>query len=357
MKPPARVLVVVTRRIGDVLLTTPLIRSLKRAWPQAAIDVLIFAGTEGVLAANRDIRHVLTVAERPTAIEHLALAASIFRRYDLALSAVPSDRPTVYAWLAAPVRAGFVVDEPKQRWKKRLLGKWVAFDNRDTHTVLMCLKLAAVFGVEPCYDVVAACTDAECAEVVRQLPFMTTAPYAVFHTYPKFNYKMWRREAWIELAGHMQKRGMQIVLTGSRDSAEVAYVEAIARDIPGAFNVTGKLTLAQTACMLREARAYVGPDTAITHMAAAVGVPVVALYGPSNPVKWGPWPQAFATPVNPWRRLGTQRVNNVTLIQGAEPCVPCFHEGCDRHIGSFSDCLQHMPVARVAAALDAALKI
>ena len=56
MKPPRTVLVVVTRRIGDVLLATPLIRSLKHAWPDAAIDVLVFAGTQGVLAANPDIR-------------------------------------------------------------------------------------------------------------------------------------------------------------------------------------------------------------------------------------------------------------------------------------------------------------
>ena len=148
MKPPAHVLVVVTRRIGDVLLTTPLIRSLKRAWPQAQIDVLVFAGTDGVLAGNPDIRQVITIAERPSISAHLALAAKIFRRYDLALSVVPSDRPTGYAWLAATARAGLVVDEPKQRFKKSLLGRWVAFDNSHTHTVLMHLKLADAIGIE-----------------------------------------------------------------------------------------------------------------------------------------------------------------------------------------------------------------
>ena len=65
MSPPDSVLVVVTRRIGDVLLTTGLIRSLKHAWPSTFIDVLVFSGTEGVLAANPDIRRVITIAERP----------------------------------------------------------------------------------------------------------------------------------------------------------------------------------------------------------------------------------------------------------------------------------------------------
>ena len=156
MNPPRSVLVVVTRRIGDVLLATPLIRSLKRAWPEAAIDVLVFAGTEGVLAANPDIRRVITIAERPGWRRHLALLAGIARRYDVALSVVPSDRPTLYAWLAGRWRAGLVLDERKHRWKKWLLQRWVPFDNLNTHTVLMHLALARVLDIAPCHDVIAA---------------------------------------------------------------------------------------------------------------------------------------------------------------------------------------------------------
>ena len=126
--------------------------------------------------------------------------------------------------------------------------------------------------------------------------------------------------------------------------------------IPGAINLAGKLTLSQTACLLGRARAYVGPDTAVTHMAAALAVPVVTLFGPSDPVKWGPWPAGYARATNPWRRLGTQRINNVTLIQGATACVPCFNEGCDRRVASYSDCLQQLPVSRITAALTAALE-
>ena len=355
LKPPHTVLVIVTRRIGDVLLATPLIRSLKRAWPDAAIDVLVFAGTEGALAANPDIREVVTVAERPRLPEHLALAAKIFRRYDVALSLVPSDRPTVYAWLAGRWRGGLVVDEPKHRWKTGLLHQWIAFDNRDTHTVLMHLALARLVGAEPCYEVVASASDADGAELTRHVPFAVSEPYIVMHTYPKFNYKMWRPEAWIELARQLKSQGLHVVLTGGKDAAEVDYVESIAREISGAVNLAGKLTLTQTAALLKHARAYVGPDTAVTHMAAAVGVPVVSFYGPSNPVKWGPWPYGYARAVNPWRRLGSQRVNNVTLLQGTIACVPCFNEGCERRIESFSDCLQQLPVARVAAALEAVL--
>ena len=355
MNPPASILVVVTRRIGDVLLTTPLLRALKRAWPDAAIDVLVFAGTEGVLAAHPDIRRVLTIAERPRWREHFALFAKIARRYAVALSVVPSDRPTLYAWLAGRWCAGLVVDAPKHRWKTRLLNRWAAFDNRDTHTVLMHLALAGTLDIARCYDVIAVWRESDRGELAQQLPFGLTESYAVLHTFPKFNYKMWRHDAWIEVAQWLQARGLRVVLSGGGDADELDYVAAIARKIPGAVNLAGQLTLGHVACLLGHARAYVGPDTAVTHMAAALGIPVVALYGPTDPVKWGPWPAGYARDVNPWRRLGTQRVNNVTLIQGNAACVPCFNEGCDRHVASFSDCLQQLPVSKVIAAIADAL--
>ena len=355
MNPPRTILVIVTRRIGDVLLTTPLIRSLKRAWPAAAIDVLVFAGTQDVLAANPDIRRVIAVAERPQWRDHFTLLWSVARRYDIALSVVPSDRPTLYAWLAGRWRAGLVVDAPKHRWKTWLLQRWAPFDNRDTHTVLMHLALAAALDIAPWYEVVAAWRESDCAELARQLPFALTEPYAVLHTFPKFNYKMWQGVAWVEVAQWLQMRGVRVVLSGGGDADELDYVDTIAREIPGAIDLAGKLTLSQVACLLAHARGYVGPDTAVTHMAAALGIPVVAFYGPTDPVKWGPWPAGYAGAVNPWRRLGTQVVNNVTLIQGAAACAPCFNEGCNRNVASFSDCLQQLASSTVVAALAHAL--
>ena len=96
----ARVLVVTLRRLGDVLLTTPLIRSLKRAYPDAAIDVLVFEGTEGILAGNPDIANVIAMPARPSAAETFAMLRRLWRRYDLAISTQSGDRPTLFAWSA-----------------------------------------------------------------------------------------------------------------------------------------------------------------------------------------------------------------------------------------------------------------
>ena len=115
---PGRVLVVVTRRIGDVLLSVPLVRSLKSAWPSARIDMLVFKGTEGVLAGNPDLDEVIVVPASQLAFEALHLARRLWRRYDLAISTSPSDRPTLYAWIAGKRRIGVMASGAKHAWKR-----------------------------------------------------------------------------------------------------------------------------------------------------------------------------------------------------------------------------------------------
>jgi heptosyltransferase-3 len=352
---PASVLVVVTRRRGDVLLASPLIRSLKAAWPQAGIDVLVFAGTQGVLEANPDVRRIITVAERPGLFAHLALAARLLRRYDIALSCLAGDRPTAYAVVAGRWRAGMVGSGNGARWKRRVLSKAIPFDDLDTHTAAMNLAFAEVLGIARHHEIGIGWTaqDAACAGALLGA---RDTPYAVLHVPPKFNYKMWHVEGWAGLAHWLRERGFDAILTGGAEPGEREFVTSVAaRMPPGTVNLAGQLTLAQTACVIAGARLFIGPDTVTTHMAAAQGVPTVALYGPSNPVKWGPWPHRFAGAPTPWRRVGTQAMGNVQLVQGSGACVPCMAEGCDRHVASFSDCLQQLPLPAVIAAVERAL--
>ncbi len=355
VRAPASVLVVVTRRRGDVLLVSPLIRSLKMAWPQAGIDVLVFAGTQGVLEANPDVRHVITIAERPGLFAHLALAARLLRRYDIALSCLAGDRPTAYAVVAGRWRAGMVGSGSGAPWKRRVLSKAIAFDDLDTHTAAMNLAFAEVLGIARHHDIGIGWTARDAAHATALLGARDTS-YAVLHVHPKFNYKMWHVDGWVGLAHWLGDRGFDTILTGGVEPGEMQFVTSVAARMPaGTVNLAGQLTLAQTACVIAGARLFVGPDTVTTHMAAAQGVPTVALYGPSNPVKWGPWPQRFAGAPSPWRRFGTQAMGNVQLVQGSGACVPCMAEGCDRHVASFSDCLQQLPLSTVIAAAERAL--
>jgi heptosyltransferase-3 len=238
-------------------------------------------------------------------------------------------------------------------WKQRRLDHWVAFDNLDTHTVRMNLALLEPLEIQAHAEMVVSWSMQDEAAVNGALPDWNTGPFAVLHAYPKFNYKKWTPAGWVELARWLESRGLRIFLSGGTDAEEISYVSALARELPTASNLAGKFSLAQLGVLLSRAKFYCGPDTAVTHMAAALGVPTLALYGPSNPVKWGPWPQGFPASQNPWSRVGSQRQGNVYLLQGEAPCapgVPCLLEGCERHIASYSDCLQQLPAQRVIAA-------
>jgi heptosyltransferase-3 len=344
-----KILVVVTRRIGDVLLSTPLIRSLRRAFPDSEIDALVFEGTEGVLSGNPDVNQVVRISQRMKFIDHLAFLAKLRRKYDLALSLIPGDRPTLYACIAGRESIGLVNDGREHLWKKKLLSKWIPFDNLDTHTVSMNLALAEAIGVKPCHDVVASWKPEDESPPCDQ-------PYAVLHVYPMYAYKMWKKEAWIELAQWLERKGLRIVLTGGKNETESEYIASLLPFLPqDTIDLSGKLSLGGVAHLLSRASAYVGPDTAVTHMAASTGIPTVALFGPSNPVKWGPWPKGYEGE-NPYVLRGTQRVGNVILLQGKGDCVPCMEEGCERNINSESACLQNLPARDAIAALEELMK-
>lgn len=350
------VLVVCTRRIGDVLLATPVVRSLKHAYPDAAVDMLVFQGTQDIVSANADIRKVWTITERPAIGPHLALLRALWRRYDLALSVLAGDRPIFHAWVAGRHRIGTLLPDRKSWWKRRLLDEWVPFDNLQTHTVVMNLRLLTSLKVKPIGTPMVSWRQEDEESMHCLFPGLHGShPYAVLHISPKFVYKSWTAEGWIGLGRWLIDHGQTVIVTGGA-SDQQAYCEQVIHGLPDAVNLVGRATLSQLGYLLSRAALYVGTDTAVSHMAAAVGVPSVVLFGPSNPVKWGPWPKDFpATTHGPWSTQGSQRQGNVFLLQGDGACVPCLAEGCERHINSLSECLQQLSVTRVIQAAETML--
>ena len=352
-------LVVCTRRLGDVLLATPVVRSLKAAWPDVMIDMLVFDGTQSIVSSNPDVRRVLTIPERPRPGEHLALLFKVARRYDLALSVLAGDRPTFYVWAAGRTRIGTLLPDRKSRWKRALLNDWVPFDNLQTHTVAMNLRLLGPLGIRAVATPVVGWRQEDEADARRAFSGIDGPQrYAVLHVSPKFPYKTWTVDGWVSLGKWLIGQGVGVVVAGGIAPAEQSTVEQVMRGLPPtAVNLAGNVTLSALGAIVSRAALYVGTDTAVSHMAAALGVPTVVLFGPSNPVKWGPWPKDFpATSASPWSTHGSQRQGNVFLVQGQGDCVPCLGEGCGRHEQSLSDCLQHMTPATVIAAVEDMMK-
>ena len=213
------------------------------------------------------------------------------------------------------------------------------------HRVEEMLRLADALGIARVAEVVGPAGDGP-----RDVP---DNPYAVMHPAPMFRYKRWTDEGWRAVAQALAARGLHVVVTGGPAAEERAYLDAVLRDAP-VRRVDGKLTWPQLAGLLTQARVFVGPDTSVTHLAAAAGAPTVALFGPTDPRLWGPWPVGGLQ--SPWDAAGTvQQRGNVWLVQNPQDCTPCQAEGCDRHIMSHSRCLDEMQPGQVMSAIDRAL--
>jgi len=342
-----RILVVTLRRLGDVLLTTPLLHALREGWPAGRVDALVFRGTDAILDGNPDLDAVLTVPHRPTAREFASLLARIWRRYDLAICTQTGDRPVFLSWAAGRIRLGFAGHgETGSGWKRRLLHRYVPV-NTENHRVTELMRLAGCLGLTGAPRVV-------CPGGSQPVDLPARA-YAVVHACPMFRYRRWTDAGWRDLVQALLQRGLAVVATGGPDPAEQAYLNALFEPVtPPLVRLDGRLAWPQLAALLRGAVVYVGPDTSMTHLAAASGCPTVGLYGPASPRRIGPWPVDGMA--EPWDHAGTiQRRGNVWVVQHPLACLPCERVGCEHHVNSFSRCLDELSAREVLAAVEAAL--
>lgn len=347
-----RILVVATRQIGDVLLTTPLIRAARQRWPQAQIDVLGFAGTLGMLRGNPDVRTLIETPARLGGRGLLALVRRLWRRYDLALVTQEGDRAHLMGWVAAPCRSGIVPARGGSNWwKKAVLDHAVrsAGDRGAVHVVAEKLALLDPWPAagQPVPRVVPPPQAPLPDGVLAQL-----RPGAVIlHAPSMWPYKQWPLAHFRLLIAGLLALDRQVLLTGSgglRDQECIGVLRDLAAS-PQLLDLSGRLDFNQLAGLFDHAALYVGPDTSVTHLAAAAGIPVIALFGPTNPMRWAPWPARPEALALFQRSALSQTVGNVTVLQGALPCVPCGRAGCEDHLQSRSDCLVAITPQRVLA--------
>lgn len=329
-----KILVVSIQRIGDVLLTTPLIHSLKNAYKNASIDILLCDDTHGILEGNEDVNMVIKIPRKSKKIERIKEIYKLWNKYELSITTIPSDRARIYAWAASKKHIGTYSDTDSFMFKKMMF-KSIPFDNKSTHTVEMNLKICEMINIEKRETVISP------KNIEKSKKIDINKPYVVIHPYPKFAYKSWVIEQWQEVIKTLSKNGMNVIISGGYDNDEIEYCEKLVL-FPNIKNCAGKYSLAEISGLIQNAEFFIGVDTSVTHLAAATGVKVFAIYGPTNPVKWAPWPYFRENQGQPiWlRHAKTPQVHsNITLIQGQQSCVPCAEEGCDRHVNSNSQCL------------------
>jgi len=158
-----------------------------------------------------------------------------------------------------------------------------------------------------------------------------------FHPGSRWQFKCWPPERAAALVDALVRRGERIALSAAPDERELELIAEIRKRASAPIaDFSGKLTLKQLAALSARAKLFIGVDSAPMHIAAAMQTPVVALFGPSGELEWGPW-----------------RVPHRIVASGEHPCRPCGNDGCGG--GKVSECLTRLPVEAALSAVDSLL--
>ena len=374
---PKKVLFIATRQIGDVLVTTPLISQARELWPDAEFHFLGYRGKLEMLKGNPDIAQIIETSDRPKLKEYLCLFFRLFQRYDLAVVTQPSDRAYFYGLVAAHHRVGVLGGHPQglteqdkakksksdkqNAWKKYICLHTVDVDYFAQHVITEKIRLLEIFYKRPQeifskpISVTAPAGDPITPSIAGQLH----SPYIVVHPGPLTAYKRWPLAYWQTLLTWITEQGWQVVLSASPAKQDLQLNKDILslldeKTRSQVVDTAGLLSIPQAGTLIRGAIAYVGVDTSITHLAAACNTPTIALFGPTPPTNFGPWPNGFIGTQPYQLRARSQTVGNVTILQGPGECVPCRKAGCEDRASSNSECLDHLEPNQVIAALQAA---
>jgi lipopolysaccharide heptosyltransferase III len=346
-----RVLVTKLRHHGDVLLASPVFSVLRRALPEAEIDALIYRETAPMLEGHPAIARLHTIDRdwkrggpwTQLRAERGLLRALAARRFDLLVHLTEHPRG---AWLTRLLRPRYAVarELPGAHWlwRSSFTHYYRLPRGRPRHTVECNLDALRRIGLQPGAadrGLVLVPGEGETARARALLAENRLEPRRFLQLHPgsRWLFKSWTAERYSALIEAIVADGWRVAITGAPEARERQLVTETLAPLaaPTRTQVTdlsGALGLRELAALTREARAFVGVDSAPMHIAAAVGTPVVALFGPSGEVEWGPWQVA-------------QRV----VASTQHPCRPCGNDGCGG--GKISECLTTLPVARVLAAL------
>ncbi|MEE4358815.1 MAG: putative lipopolysaccharide heptosyltransferase III [Desulfococcaceae bacterium] len=311
---PLNILLIKMRYIGDVILTTPLLKSLKNGLPGAKIDMLVNLGTESVLddhpCADRVYAFDYTLAKKKPIRSLRLMAALRQQKYDTVIDLTGNDRSALFTFLsAAPLRIGYAGD-------RRLRNRLVYHREIDSvlgsiHTVDHHLRAAEILGlppadIHPCIHV--SMQKAERMEkFLSQQGLKADQDFVIIHPGARRPYKSWPRERFAVLGDEIiRKYRIPIILSGSRGDREIcAEIAGRMKETP--LNLAGKVSLSDLPALIAESRCLIGNDSAPIHIATAVKTPLVALFGPT---KWEAW---------------APRREQDTVLAAEFPCRPCGH--------------------------------
>lgn len=338
------------RFIGDTILTVPFLRNLRRAHPDARIDLVVAPYSSDVLRGipyvdeflvyDPPTIHADSGGRHRTLLSKARFVADLRkRRYDKAYVLKRSFSSAAIAFLSgARERIGFDTEG-----RGFLLTRRVPY-RHDRHEVLNFLDVLRADGVPVVDDHLEAwLSPEETAAAEAFLAERGVAPgerIVAIHPFCANQTRAWHEDGFLATANALQERsGVRILLLGGKRDREMAG--RIAKEIrPAPVTAVGETDLRRSMALLSKCSLLICNDSGIMHLAAALDLPLIALFGPQSPVKFGPWGKRSR------------------ILYKRFPCSPCrqkFFEECDPSPRGKPMCMEAIAVDEVVEEACAAL--
>ncbi len=323
--------------IGDVVLTTPLIRSVRNALPDAYIAYMGEKGAVSLLEQNPCLDEVIPFDfSGQTLIEQTRVSWLLRRRkFDLAIDLFSNPRSALLTYLSgAPVRIG---SERKGRGK--LYTIQVRDDGKQKTAIEFHNQFVRAAGIEPTSNTTELfLTQDEKREARIYLqwldhdsaPLDVTKPIIGIHVGASWPAKMWLPERFGALADLLRaKLGAEVVLiAGPKDGDATS---AVLRNSTSNIKVLSGLPLRQLAAIIHSCSAFVANDAGPMHIAAALGVPTIGLFGPGEENIWFPYAET----------------DGHKALRKDVSCHPCHLDFCNRQGDEYMECMKLLDVQDV----------
>jgi ADP-heptose:LPS heptosyltransferase len=307
--------------MGDCLLLTSPIHALKEEFPGFRVSVLVESRFADCFNGNPDIDEILS-AEHKYSLALCLLA----RRFDAIVNLHGGPTSLLYGCLPRGKRIGV-----EHYRGARLYHGLVPAPEPHAHTVESTTAVIRWLGVR-CEHPPLLQYASHPDEAARMETKLKGRPYVVIHPGSIMETKRWDSGKFAEVAKDLSSRGFTVVVTAG--PGEESFASKVAKQVDGTVILLG-LSIPELAELIRGARLYIGNDTGPMHLAAAVGTPVVAVWGSSDSRRWRPW------------------AANHRVVQNPFECNPCPGYRC--LVAESPLCIESVTVEQVNAAIEALL--
>lgn len=332
-----KILVVKLRHLGDVLLTGPVFRALKESLPQAKVDAYLYKEAVPMLEGHPDIDGFVGYDrswKKEGFFSRMQKEIALLRQirengYDLVVNLTEGDRGILTALASgAKIRAGFL---PKGKWQQKGLTHIAKNCPSLRHTIERNLDVVRRIGIFP---------SEESRNLFFHIPemargkarsLMGTSPFILIHPTSRWRFKCWPISKMRQLVERLLQEGSKVAITSGPDLLEKEMAREISHEL-NVLNLGGAVSLKELGALIDLAELVVCVDSVPFHIANALKKPVVALFGPTSEITWGPW-----------------RNQNARTVSSNMSCRPCYLDGCGG--GKRSDCLDTLPVDSVIRAI------